>query len=176
MASEPSAISEPGHCRFISRNGNHLSRFDALGYQLATLLDVDDAILDGEMIATDDSGRPQFYELLRRTRGVAYVAFDLLWADGTDLRTLPLSARRERLRSILPTDSASVSEALSVIGRGCQFFELTLAHDLEGIVAKRLADPYAPRIRWLKIKNHNYSQQEGRRELFNGLRPSRRIG
>src|SRR5215471_296804 len=91
MASEPSAISEPGHCRFISRNGNHLSRFDALGDQLATLLDVDDAILDGEMIATDDSGRPQFYELLRRTQAPAYVAFDLLWADGADLRTLPLS-------------------------------------------------------------------------------------
>ena len=79
------------------------------------------------MIATDDSGRPQFYELLRRTQAPAYVAFDILWLDGTDLRTLSLSARRERLRSILPTDSASITEALSVIGRGCQFFELTLA-------------------------------------------------
>jgi len=64
----------------------------------------------------------------------------------------------------------SVTEALSVIGRGCQFFELTQTHDLKGIAAKRLADPYALRVRWLKIKNPDYTQQEGRSELFNGLR------
>jgi hypothetical protein len=40
------------------------------------------------------------------------------------------------------------------------------AHDLEGIVAKRLADPYEPRTRWLKIKNPDYTQQEGRGERF----------
>jgi ATP-dependent DNA ligase len=44
------------------------------------------------------------------------------------------------------------------------------AHDLEGIVAKRLADPYGPRTRWLKIKNPGYSQAEGRAELFNRAR------
>jgi ATP-dependent DNA ligase len=38
----------------------------------------------------------------------------------------------------------------------------------EGIVAKRLADPYKPRVRWLKIKNPDYSQKEGRDDLFNG--------
>jgi len=39
--------------------------------------------------------------------------------------------------------------------------------DLEGIVAKRLADPYAPgRTTWLKILNRSYSQKEGRSELF----------
>ena len=41
------------------------------------------------------------------------------------------------------------------------------ANDLEGIVAKRLADPYDGRVRWLKIKNPDYSQKEGRAELFN---------
>jgi hypothetical protein len=40
------------------------------------------------------------------------------------------------------------------------------AHDLEGIVAKRLTDAYSPRVRWLKIKNPGYSQNGGRRELF----------
>jgi hypothetical protein len=47
------------------------------------------------------------------------------------------------------------------------------AHDLEGIVAKRLKDPYAPRVRWLKIKNPGYSQNEGRRELFDNARRAR---
>jgi ATP-dependent DNA ligase len=54
-----------------------------------------------------------------------------------------------------------------VESRGCELFELMCAHDLEGIVAKRLADPYAPRTRWLKIKNRDYTQAKGRAELFN---------
>ena len=45
-------------------------------------------------------------------------------------------------------------------------FELMCTNDLEGIVAKRLADAYDPRVRWLKIKNHDYSQKEGRGDLF----------
>jgi len=40
------------------------------------------------------------------------------------------------------------------------------ANDLEGIVAKRLADRYDARVRWLKIKNPEYSQKEGRGDLF----------
>ena len=54
---------------------------------------------------------------------------------------------------MLPEASAIVSEALSVTGRGCELFELMCANDLEGIVAKRLADRYDTRARWLKIKN-----------------------
>ena len=50
---------ERGRCWLISRNGNVLRRFDALGDQLAAALHVDDAILDGEVIATDETGRPQ---------------------------------------------------------------------------------------------------------------------
>jgi bifunctional non-homologous end joining protein LigD len=59
---------EQGRCRFISRNGNDLSRFEALGDQVAAVLDIDNAIIDGEVIAVDETGRPQFYELLRATR------------------------------------------------------------------------------------------------------------
>ena len=49
-------------------------------------------------------------------------------------------------------------------------------HDLEGIVAKRLSDPYEPRVRWLKIKNPDYSQKEGRADLFNALPRRRNFG
>src|SRR5215471_19212269 len=147
-----------------------LSRFDALADQVGRLLDVGEAIIDGEVIAVDESGRPQFYELLRVPRSASYVAFDILWADGTDLRSLPLSERRKRLQAILPEGSPIVSEALSVAGRGRALFELMCANDLEGVVAKRLADPYDSRIRRLKIKNPDYSQKEGRGDLFNGPR------
>ena len=55
-------------------------------------------------------------------------------------------------------------------GRGCELFALMRDHDLEGIVAKRLTDPYEPRTRWLKIKNPDYSQRAGRGELLNRRR------
>ena len=82
---------------------------------------------------------------------------------------MPLSERRRRLQTILPPGSPAISEALSVEGRGRELFELTCAHDLEGIVAKRLADPYDPRVRWLKIKNPDYTQKEGRGGAFIGV-------
>jgi bifunctional non-homologous end joining protein LigD len=157
---------EQGRCRLISRNGSLMSRLEHLSDQIAAALDVDDAILDGEIIAADETGRPQFYDLLRQRRAPAYVAFDLLWLNGVDLRPLPLSERRRHLQNILPKGSAIISEALSVTGRGKELFELMCAHDLEGIVAKRLKDGYGSRARWLKIKNPSYSQNEGRRELF----------
>jgi ATP-dependent DNA ligase len=55
---------------------------------------------------------------------------------------LPLDERRRRLQGILPKGSPIVSEALSVEGRGRELFELMCVNDLEGVVAKRLADPY----------------------------------
>jgi bifunctional non-homologous end joining protein LigD len=82
-----------------------------------------DIILDGEVIEPDETGRTQFYDLLRRTRTPAYVAFDVLWLDGSDLRSLPLSERRKRLQAILPAKSPIVSEALFVTGRGRELFE-----------------------------------------------------
>ena len=87
------------------------------------------------------------------------MAFDILWLDGADLRSLPLGDRRRRLQGILPKGSPA--------GRGRELFELMREHDLEGIVAKRLDDPYDPRVRWLKIKNPDYSQKDGRGDLFN---------
>jgi bifunctional non-homologous end joining protein LigD len=164
---------EQGCCRMISRNGNLMSRFAGLGDQIAASLDVGDAILDGEVIAADETGRPQFYDLLRDMRAPAYVAFDVIWLNGVDLRARPLTDRRRHLQNILPKGSAIISEALSVTGRGHKLFELMCAHDLEGVVAKRLKDGYGSRVRWLKIKNPSYSQNEGRRELFD--RSSRRL-
>jgi bifunctional non-homologous end joining protein LigD len=158
---------EQGRNRLISRNWNTFDRFAGLADEVADELGVREAVIDGEVIAADETGRPQFYELLRRTRTPAYVAFDLLWLDGADLRPMQLSERRRVLQSILPKDSPIVSVPVSVTGRGRELFELMCEHDLEGIVAKRLADPYEPRVRWLKIKNRQYSEAENRGEFFN---------
>jgi bifunctional non-homologous end joining protein LigD len=119
-----------------------MRRFERLSDRIASSLGIADAILDGEVIATDATGRPQFFDLLRHTRAPAYVAFDLLWLNGADLRPLPLTERRQILQTILPKGSAVMPGPLSVTGRGCKLFELKCEHDLEGIVAKRLRDPY----------------------------------
>jgi hypothetical protein len=106
-------------------------------------------------------------ELQGRLRAVH---LHILWLNGDGLRPLPLGERRRSLQSILPKRSEIVSGPLSVVGRGHELFRLMRAHDLEGIVAKRLHDSYNARVRWLKIKNQHYLQQEGRGELLNGPR------
>jgi hypothetical protein len=68
--------------------------FDALAEQVAAALDLDDAVIDGEIVAVDETGRPQFYDLLRGSRRPMYVTF------GADLRSMSLSERRRRLQAI----------------------------------------------------------------------------
>jgi bifunctional non-homologous end joining protein LigD len=131
-------------CRFISRNGNALSRFDALCQAVAAELDVESVILDGEVIAADDIGRPLFYDLVRSARKPAYVAFDLIWLNGADLRPLPLRERRQRLQSLLPNKSPVISEALSVQGRGYELFEPMRSHDLEVLSRSGSTIPTTP--------------------------------
>jgi hypothetical protein len=53
-----------------------------------------------------------------------------------------------------------------VRGRGRDLFAAVERLDLEGIVAKRLADPYTPETVWRKVRNGAYTQMEGRGELF----------
>jgi ATP-dependent DNA ligase len=63
---------ERGRCRFISRNGNVLSRFEGLVDQPATVLQIEEAIIDGRGDRGRWTGRPQFYDLLRRAPAPAY--------------------------------------------------------------------------------------------------------
>jgi bifunctional non-homologous end joining protein LigD len=154
--------------RLVSRNRNSFRHLDTLAAALAKRLRVKDAILDGEVICVDESGRPIFIDLLRR-KEPCFVAFDLLWLNGEDLRPLPLIERKGRLKRLLRRRSNHlVAEALSVEGRGKALMAAVEEHDLEGIVAKRKVDPYRRGVKWWKIKNRAYSQAEGRHELFNG--------
>jgi hypothetical protein len=56
------------------------------------MLGVENAILDGEVIAADETGRPQFYDVLRRTRAPAYVAFDILWQGSARTESIVIVA------------------------------------------------------------------------------------
>lgn len=122
---------------------------------------------------THDSGPvPKFDALFFRRGEPRYFAFDLLWLDGEDLRSLPLVAREEKLRAIIPAQPAPVLYVDHVCGLGTSPFGATYENDLEGIIAKRANSAYeqpehAPN--WLKIRNRDYSQLRGRHELFSTL-------
>jgi ATP-dependent DNA ligase len=81
------------------------------------------AVIDGEVVAVDDSGRPDFDGMRTavglRGRGLVFVAFDLMYRDGKDLRALPLEERRAELRRLMPRSPKSrlqFSEAIAASG------------------------------------------------------------
>jgi ATP-dependent DNA ligase len=111
-------------------------------------------------------------DLLRGRGRLAFAAFDILWLDGSDLRPLPLSKRKAHLGTVLPYETAGAFRTMIVEEHGWALFEAVKRLDLEGIVAKRKADPYETRTVWYKVKNPDYSQAEGRDDVFN--RPRRR--
>jgi bifunctional non-homologous end joining protein LigD len=125
------------------------------------------AVVDGEIVAFDQEGRPSFERMqdrfhrspeeLARHRGrvpTQFLAFDLLWLDGEALLELPLAERRARLAEVL-VERADVRLSQAVTGRGNAFFDQVKGLGLEGVVAKRLASPYRPGARshdWRKVK------------------------
>jgi bifunctional non-homologous end joining protein LigD len=84
---------------------------------------------------------------------VCFIAFDLLWLNGEDLRPLRLIDRKARLTRLLRRRSNHlIAEAMSIEGRGKALMTAVEEHDLEGIVAKRKSDPYRRGVNWYKIK------------------------
>jgi hypothetical protein len=77
---------EQGKCRLVSRKGNDFKSFRKLTESLLAELKVRSAVLDGEIVCLNDEGKPEFRELLFRRVEARFVAFDLLWCDGQDLR------------------------------------------------------------------------------------------
>jgi len=150
----------------FSRRGNHFRRFDQLCRQIRAELPRREAILDGEVVAINGNGRVDFYGLMRGEGFLAYAVFDLLWLNGRDLRPRPWSQRKRRLARLIPARSSSIILVPSFGQHGRELFEAACQLDLEGIIAKRKADPYGQETAWLKIKNPAYTQAEGRGELF----------
>jgi bifunctional non-homologous end joining protein LigD len=163
------AYSQPGRLRFESRNGNDItSRYPELS-RLNRALSSHSAILDGEVVAFDEDGRPSFHRLQRRMHvggeaaarrlarelPVVYVLFDLLWLDGHALFDLPYAERRERLLALgLHGEAWQTPE--HVVGEGAALLEASAAQGLEGVLAKRLDSRYEPGRRsscWIKVKN-----------------------
>lgn len=151
----------------ISRNCRDITSAYPELSQLHDRLVALDAMLDGEVVAFDD-GQPSFQRLQERMHvrdprkverlvqriPVVFMVFDILYLDGIDLTTLPLSQRRERLEEVVvPSDQVHVSPLVE--GRGMAMFAAAAEEGLEGIMAKKLASRYEPGRRsrmWLKVK------------------------
>jgi len=186
------AFIEDGRVRLVSRNQNDLTaQFLELG-RLPQFVSAQRAILDGEIVALDEEGRPSFSLMQQRTGfqpgkrrlarregvPVIYDAFDLLYLDGLDLRRVTLEQRKQLLK-----DRIKVGEVIQFSDhyaeKGLDLFKAAKQRGLEGIVAKKRTSTYEERRSrdWLKIKITQrqecviggYTDPEGSREYFGAL-------
>jgi bifunctional non-homologous end joining protein LigD len=153
-------------CTLYSKRGNPMTRFRDLAEQVRAELPRREVILDGEIVALDVEGRISFWDLMRGRGTLAYAAFDLLWLNGRDLRELPLTKRKRRLERLIPASVGALNRVPCFEEKGQELFEATCRLDLEGVVAKRKADPYGANTAWYKVKNPTYTQAQGRGDLF----------
>jgi bifunctional non-homologous end joining protein LigD len=158
------------------KDQDYTQRFENVARALRNALKTPDCVVDGEVCALDEDGRPSFSAMQQAGPGtpIVYYVFDLLEVDGEPLIDLPLSERRERLEQLLDRRNQTVrlSEAFD---DGNALLEAAKQQRLEGIMAKRPDSKYLPGRRtgdWLKIKARGrqefvivgYTRGKGRRE------------
>jgi bifunctional non-homologous end joining protein LigD len=159
------AKARDGSVKLVARSGRDVTRVYGEISRAVRHLPVSECVLDGEVVALDERGRASFERLQRRFRGepeprgetntpVVYFAFDVLSAEGHDLRGVPLLARKEILASFAPR-VGFVRFADHIVGEGEALFEIARASELEGVVGKRADSRYESGRRspsWQKIK------------------------
>ncbi|MBY3386429.1 non-homologous end-joining DNA ligase [Rhizobium laguerreae] len=155
---------EPTGIRILTRGGHDWTdRFPAIK-QAALWLPVGTAILDGEAVVLDEQGRSDF-GLLQQSLGgrggkksssdAIFMAFDLLYFDGHDLRKSELDERRHLLEDLVPAgEQGDIRLSEEIEADGDQLLASACEHGLEGIIVKRRDAPYrSGRLGdWLKIK------------------------
>jgi bifunctional non-homologous end joining protein LigD len=151
---------DKGKVRFISRNGRDwTAKFPALK-AAARQLPVAKAILDGEVVVMQPDGTTSFQSLQNAFQTGAsasflYYVFDLLHLNGYDVGPAPIENRKKLLRLLVPDEAdGPVRYSDHVVGAGPKFFAEAARLNLEGIVSKRLGQPYSPGrgADWLKVK------------------------
>jgi len=166
-----------------------LSKFPEME-SLAGAWDTLPIVVDGEIVSLDKDGRSSFQRLqesLNSRRSSArktprapltFAAFDLLYADGRDLRKEPLEERKARLERAI-SDRDLVLYSKHVTGKGCALYKQAEQKNLEGIIGKRRDSAYREgRTRdWVKIKAQQeqefviggYTEPRGSRTGFGSL-------
>ena len=186
------AYCRPGRVELQTRNLNDVSAQYPEVRRISRALGSHDAVLDGELVAFDENGKPSFERLQQRihntdenvvrrrmkTHPVVYVVFDLLYLDGEDLTGEPYSRRRELLAGLELSGESWQTPGHSV-GHAKELLAASKEQGLEGVMLKRLDSVYSPGKRtgaWLKVKNTSRQEMvvggwtpgEGRREKHLG--------
>ncbi|TMM08835.1 MAG: DNA ligase D [Actinobacteria bacterium] len=165
-----------GEARLLSRNGNDLTgRFPEIAKALARAVKSPDCVVDGEVCALDENGRPSFSAMQQGKPGtpIVYELFDVLELDGEPVLDRPLTERRKLLEELLDRRVSTV-QLSGVFDDGEALFTAAKEQRLEGVMAKRASSRYAEGRRtrdWLKVKTHGeqefvivgYTKGEGRR-------------
>jgi len=166
-----------GAARLLSRRGNDLTeRFSEVAKALEKAVRSPECVVDGEVCALDDQGRPSFSAMQQGKRTLVYAVFDVLEVDGRPVVDLPLEERRARLGALLNTKTkgAQLVQVSAAFDDGEALYEAAQQQSLEGVMAKKLGSRYCEGKRtrdWLKIKTHGrqefvivgYTKSEGRR-------------
>ncbi len=167
---------------FYSRNGiSFLSKFEKVSRDFEN--QIHHMILDGEIVAYDENGKPNF-QLLQQIGdnpdlALTYQVFDILWLNGHSTKELPLIQRKELLKEAL-VETEVIKYCDHIPEKGIDFFSQMRKMKLEGMIAKKANSPYTENHRtndWLKIKFNNteeaiicgFTEPRGSREGFGAL-------
>jgi DNA ligase D-like protein (predicted ligase) len=149
-----SAIKEGERVMLLSRNLKDATRQYPSIASSVRQIHANTALLDGEIVAIDDQGRPSFQALHHQSaHTLVYYAFDVLHFDGSDLIKTALDERRHLLSGIVNDTPVLISDPLP--GTPAQIEEAVRGLQLEGVVAKRRKSLYEPGRRskaWVKVK------------------------
>lgn len=147
----PAEVEGMGEVRVLDATGRDLSGALPELSGLAVRVAARSAILDGELVVVDSSGRADARELARRLSGTAgapaaFLCFDLLHLDGRSLLSQPLVRRRDALRRVLrPGDEVVAVPAIAT--EGVALYEAAVAQGIAGIMARQRSGPYLPGVR-----------------------------
>jgi bifunctional non-homologous end joining protein LigD len=151
---------EDGEARIFSRNGKEwTAQLGAIAGELARLR-VTNGWFDGELVALDAKGRSDFQVLQNaiaspRAAQLTLILFDVMYVDGEDIRTLPLTGRKKRLHKIVGRGTKHLRVGPEAGGSGAEFLKQACALSLEGAMSKRADSPYRSGERsrdWVKVK------------------------
>jgi bifunctional non-homologous end joining protein LigD len=164
---------DDGGCHIVPAGDQPIPGLAELQVRLAAVApSVGEAVLDGLVVALDRHGAPM--RGARPGEGFpAFAAFDLPWLE-SDLRSSPLAHRRTSLAALLPRDSGPLFKIFALEEHGRALFAAARRMDLDGIVARRLTDPYGPESVWYIIRNPSAGQGEAAPDPFARREPSRR--
>ena len=150
-------IKTGGEVRLRSRNDKDFNR-KYLGIAKALAALPDETVIDGEVVALDEEGRPSFNALQNGSAGATIVdyVFDMMVVGGRDVMRETLAARRDLLsREVLPLLADPIREAPRFDAALADLIAAVRAQGLEGLVAKRLDSVYEPGARsgaWRKMR------------------------